>query len=232
MQPPAAHRPPEPQPWGVQPHAPTCDKGNLLRTTETLAWAHPSSFAQKGRTTSTTEILTPTKGASSGGTGRGLAPGMGSEMMRLDLDVDRGLGMMVPLLLAAICCISWMARSGILLGSEHDCCHSGSFCVSISFPCKEGIQHEGTGMGSTQPCRSFSKKRPYEGTAHWMGSFVYGTSKGRPGDPLLPGSASSKASKEWQKREGKGNISHSPTPAHGSCGLQRCTALPSPVKPP
>lgn len=64
-----------------------------------------------------------------------MAPGMGSEMMRLDLDVDRGLGMMVPLLLAAICCISWMARSGILLGSEQDCCHRGSFCVSISFPC-------------------------------------------------------------------------------------------------
>lgn len=65
-----------------------------------------------------------------------MAPGMGSEMMRLDLDVDRGLGMMVPLLLAAICCISCMARSGILLGSEHDCCHRGSFCVSISFPCE------------------------------------------------------------------------------------------------
>lgn len=65
-----------------------------------------------------------------------MAPGMGSEMMRLDLDVDRGLGIMVPLLLAAICCISCMARSGILLGSEQDCCHSGSFCVSISFPCK------------------------------------------------------------------------------------------------
>lgn len=111
-------------------------KGNLPRTAVTPAWARPSGFAHKGSTASSTEILTPTKGASSGGTGRGLAPGMGSEMMRLDLDVDRGLGIMVPLLLAAICCISCMARSGILLGSEQDCCHSGSFCVSISFPCK------------------------------------------------------------------------------------------------
>lgn len=55
-------------------------------------------------------------------------------MMRFDLDVDRGAGRMVPLLLAAICCISCMARSGILLGSAQDCCHSGSFCVRISFP--------------------------------------------------------------------------------------------------
>lgn len=79
-------------------------------------------------------ILTPTKGASSGGTGRGLAPGIGSEMMRFDLDVDRGVAIIEPLLLRAICCISWRARSGILLGSEQDCCHNGSFCVKISFP--------------------------------------------------------------------------------------------------
>lgn len=78
--------------------------------------------------------LTPTKGANSGGTGSGLAPGIGSEMIRFDLDVDRALGMIVPLLLVAICCISWRARSGILLGSEQDCCQSGSFWVKISFP--------------------------------------------------------------------------------------------------
>lgn len=33
----------------------------------------------------------PMKTASSGGTGRGWAPGIGSEMTRLDLDVCRGL---------------------------------------------------------------------------------------------------------------------------------------------
>lgn len=73
-------------------------------------------------------MLTPTNGASSGGTGRGLAPGMGSEMTRLDLEADR-----VPLLLA-ICCMSCAARSAILPGSAQACCHSGSFCASSSLP--------------------------------------------------------------------------------------------------
>lgn len=77
--------------------------------------------------------LTPTNGASSGGTGKGLAPGMGSEMTRLDLEADRELGRIEPLLLA-ICCISWTARSGILLGSAQACCHRGSFWASNSLP--------------------------------------------------------------------------------------------------
>jgi hypothetical protein len=58
---------------------------------------------------------------------------MGSEMTRLDLEADRALGRMEPLRLA-ICCISWTARSGILLGSAQACCHSGSFWASSSLP--------------------------------------------------------------------------------------------------
>lgn len=54
-------------------------------------------------------------------------------MTRLDLDADRALGRMEPLLLA-ICCISCTARSGILLGSAQACCHRGSFCASSSLP--------------------------------------------------------------------------------------------------
>lgn len=87
----------------------------------------PAPYASKG------PGLTPTNGASSGGTGKGLAPGMGSEMTRLDLEADRALGRMEPLLLA-ICCISWAARSGILLGSAQACCHKGSFWASNSLP--------------------------------------------------------------------------------------------------
>lgn len=62
-----------------------------------------------------------------------MAPGMGSEMTRLDLEADRPLGSIDPLLLA-ICCNSCTARSGILLGSAQACCHSGSFCASSSLP--------------------------------------------------------------------------------------------------
>lgn len=86
---------------------------------------HPQNFLKRG--------LTPTNGASSGGTGKGLAPGMGSEMTRLDLEADSPLGRTEPLLLP-ICCISCTARSGILLGSAQACCHSGSFCASSSLP--------------------------------------------------------------------------------------------------
>lgn len=94
--------------------------------------------------------LTPTNGANSGGTGRGLAPGMGSEMTRLDLEVDRVLGRMEPLLLAT-CCISCTARSGILLGSAHACCHSGSFCASRSLPCREAEMGVEDGQGRWPP---------------------------------------------------------------------------------
>lgn len=109
--------------------------------------------------------LTPTNGASSGGTGRGLAPGMGSEMTRLDLEADKALGRTEPLLLA----ISCTARSGILLGSAQACCHRGSFCASSSLPWSRGSR-EGSG--------------PAAGL--WLGTCGGGAGGRRPAGPRSP----------------------------------------------
>lgn len=73
------------------------------------------------------------KAASSGGTGNGWAPGMGSEMTRLLLEECRGLDRRPPP--AAVSCWARMtARSGSLLGSEQDCCQIGIFWVRRSLP--------------------------------------------------------------------------------------------------
>lgn len=72
------------------------------------------------------------KTASSGGTGRGWAPGIGSEMTRLVLEVCRGL--VPPRAAEPICWARSMALSGNLLGSEQACCHTGIFWVRRSFP--------------------------------------------------------------------------------------------------
>lgn len=72
------------------------------------------------------------KTASSGGTGRGWAPGMGSEMTRFDLEVCSGL--VPPRAAEPICCARSMALSGSLLGSEQACCHTGIFWVKRSLP--------------------------------------------------------------------------------------------------
>lgn len=103
--------------------------------------------------------LTPTNGASSGGTGRGLAPGIGSEMTRLDLEADRELGRMEPLLLAT-CCMSWTARSGILLGSAQAACHNGNFWASSSLPCREEKQERSCQGCRKDPCSEHSPEMP------------------------------------------------------------------------
>lgn len=77
----------------------------------------------------------PMNTASSGGTGRGWAPGMGSEMTRLDLEVCKGL--VPPREAEPICWAKSMALSGSLLGSEQACCHMGIFCVRRSLPLKK-----------------------------------------------------------------------------------------------
>lgn len=76
------------------------------------------------------------KAASSGGTGSGCAPGMGSEMTRLPLEECRGLERRV-LDPEVICWASSMALSGSLLGSEQACCHTGIFWVNKSLPYKQ-----------------------------------------------------------------------------------------------
>lgn len=78
------------------------------------------------------------KTASSGGTGRGWAPGIGSEMTRLDLEVCRGL--VPPRAAEPICWARSMALSGSLLGSEQACCHTGIFWVRRSLPWKEDVK--------------------------------------------------------------------------------------------
>lgn len=79
------------------------------------------------------------RAASSGGTGRGLAPGMGSDM---GMPGWWAPGAMVPAA-PLICWARNMARSGSLLGSAHACCHTGTFWDKSSFPCRR----EGGGPG-------------------------------------------------------------------------------------
>lgn len=78
------------------------------------------------------------KTASSGGTGRGWAPGIGSEMTRLVLEVCRGLE--PPRAAEPICWARSMALSGSLLGSEQACCHTGIFWVRRSLPWMEDVK--------------------------------------------------------------------------------------------
>lgn len=80
----------------------------------------------------------PMKTASSGGTERGWAPGMGSEMTRLDLEVWRGL--VPPRAVEPICWARSIALSGSLLGSEQACSHTGIFWVRRSLPWKQDRQ--------------------------------------------------------------------------------------------
>ena len=85
----------------------------------------------------------PMKTASSGGTGRGWAPGIGSEMTRLVLELCRGLVPTREPATEPICWAKSMALSGSLLGSEQACCHTGIFWVSRSLPWMEGDTQTG-----------------------------------------------------------------------------------------
>lgn len=73
------------------------------------------------------------RAASSGGSARGLAPGMGSEITMPGWWAPGGMTAAAPL----ICWARNMARSGSLLGSAQACCHTGIFWDKSSFPCGE-----------------------------------------------------------------------------------------------